>query len=1058
MGCSLTGLQQATTERIMSNLEGEAEDTAPPAEEGSHQEGMEASDEDFQLFEMVELTGERHSLLLAPRSLPSHLQPSDASPTTDVFNILMADISGSMHMYWPHVVSGWQKYIKDKLLGHTKIFVFDCSVTFIRTGTTLTQEDYTGGGTNLTSALKTVREEVDNCKEEYVRIFIVTDGHHGEGPPLPETEIIQMSAPQGKTVDVFLLGIGLGFPVNYSIDMRSYMHNGNSNLPSLFWAKEDSEIEDQMMSIGNELNSALIKLNLSLPGYILPGLDRTTLIHFGEWSYFPEPPEELHGLTLKVDDEEPKMLSLEITKMPVSLLLDQVFRQWNSVLIQQHRKNLHVPTETFDLMDSLFNYLMNEINSELGDGNSVQLRLKKKRAKSYEVEYATLLNHSKTIILIEGKYSDEIELAETILKSTVKGRKYGTRTLKIKGHGQDDYETDLKDFARMYQNLKQRILELPQPTPEDCCRITMSSTLQDMQDPDFDLMFNENKFDLLKCFTMTGIPVYAPVSDASQINPWTLGIQHILVTPFTILSQRAIEAYADSGDSLGETDKDVILQKDDEKTRFNAIIPIVPTSAASVLKPLIRSNLYAMMATFCILKNPHIIDHDAHIASLGCAWVKSVVEYPPKDRPEFVSDRLKNIISTANLYMDRARIVCYVTALINHPQQALMTESTDVFNEKTLKCESLVKPMFFIHLEKDKFTMPQVENLLKLMLAEYIGRCLADYRVYNDATPFTDFFVEELSDSEKKKLLLEKYSQSVIDDFQLIHGNLTENFFTLDDLRCIIKQHAITQAATLAVKLMEDITIQVNMKKVKKLKNLGSCGDIRFTSFQTWAQEMGISDDEIERATNLSQVLVYVSEALQHNSSRDRRSKDLDTSEKALKFIKEKVTQENARNLKDILLTEVEEFAVQEWRKAYMTIHSPLVMPLTCKQIVEAAQAKGIEVTEETFNQVYRYNVDLKLLRNACQIPGCPHYLIPHRNFNQHLAVEREQGNFPHSLHLISYQFSDKDIETVMQEAVTGSHTGRQKRKNPPVPDDSSLNPLRNELETLLQEYKKDRK
>lgn len=51
---------------------------------------------------------------------------------------------------------------------------------------------------------------------------------------------------------------------------------------------------------------------------------------------------------------------------------------------------------------------------------------------------------------------------------------------------------------------------------------------------------------------------------------------------------------------------------------------------------------------------------------------------------------------------------------------------------------------------------------------------------------------------------------------------------------------------------------------------------------------------------------------------------------------------------------QVEEFAVGAWKTAYRAAHTPLVMPMTRAQVVEAARARGIEVTEETFGSVYR--------------------------------------------------------------------------------------------------------
>lgn len=1015
-------------------------------------------EDEFQLYVATDTNNQHHCLLRAPRSLPQSLRPANsATQTQDAFNILMADCSGSMCSYWSPVVVGWQEHVKDKLSGRTKIFVFGSTVDFIRKGTDLNQSDNRSGTTDLTSALRVVRREVDSCSEQYVRVFIVTDGQHCHGDPQPDTEIDRMRPPKGKTVEVFLLGIGYYFPVNYSIDLHSRMHNGSANLPSLFWAKDIDEIVDQLMAVGAELSAGQVTLALNHQGHILPGLDKTETIHLGEWLYFVGPPEDLPSLTIKVDEEEPKPVSAEVQELSMRLLLDQVFRQWNSVFIQQHRRKEHVPHETFDLMDSLFKNIMNELNADVGDENNLKTRLNKKRVKSYEVAYKTLMNPSKTVIGVEGKYRNEIELAETILKSTVTTRKYDTKNLKLKGHGAEDYETDIKIFRELYEKAKQNILELPAPTPEECCRITMTSTLQDLQDEDFHLMFDESKFDLLKSFTMTGIPIYAPVRDSSQINPWTLGIKQILVTPFTVLSQRAIELYAESGDdSLGAENKDVLLQKDNVKTRFNAIIPIVPARAASVLKSLVRSNLYAMLATFCILKNPHIIDYNAHIAALGCAWVRSVSEFPVKGRPEFVCDRLKNIVATADLYMDREGITRYLNALINNPKQALMTESMDQFDGHTLKCESLIKPIFFLNQRKKKLRVTQIVTILRLVLTEFLGRCLSNYKADDvDASPFTDFFANEVNDPARKKAWLEKHCQNIIASFKSAHGELLEKFFAPHFLRDAIKEFIKKQLTSLAEQLSKDITIQINMGKVKSLRNNGSCGDIRWSNFRSWAQEMGLRYDKIEEAFSESQVLVYVVHALTIRNSKERLSKDLSGKEEALELVRKKVTMENTRTLRTTVMKVVEEFAVGEWHKAYTAAHTPLVMPMTRGQIIEAAQARGIEVTEETFGTVYRYDIRLRLLRNACQLPSCPHYLQSHNTFNQHIAIERQQANFPHALHVVTEQYSREGIERVVQEVVSSIHAGRQERPKPPALEPSSLDKLSKELNVLLQEYTK---
>lgn len=1014
----------------------------------------ETVEEDFQLYGIQEAYGERHCVLRIPRKLPPYYCSEDTAATLDIFNILMADVSGSMLAYWPHVVTGWQRNIMNKLTGKTKIYVFASRVDFIREGTNLTEADNLGGGTNLTAALKTVREEVHNCSESNVRVFIVTDGQHGYGDPLPETEITKMMAPPGKTVTVYLLGIGTYFPVNYSIDIRSQLHNGNANIPSLFWAKSILDIVDQMAIIGDELYSSLVTLELNIEGSILPGLDKTTSCHLGEWIYFDQPAEDLPSMSVKVNGAEPRDIS--VTEKPATMrhFLDYVFRQWNSVLIQQHRKKAHVPRETFDLMDDIFRYFMSSLKIDIPQGNDIKSRMTKKRIKSYNLEYRTLKNQSKTIIDVEGTFENELELADAILKTTVTNRKYDLKNLKLKGHGLDDYERDLESFQKLFEKAKPEILKLPSPTPEDCCRVTIASTLSDLQDPNFHLMFEESKFELLRTFTMSGIPIYAPVRDASQINPWTLVIKHILVTPFTILSQQVLEQSAESGvTDLGE-DKDVILQKDNEKTRFNAIIPIVPASAAKVLKTIVLSNIYAMMATFCILKNPHIIDYSAHLAALGCAWIRTVREFPVKSRPEFARDRLECIAATAKLYMDRPSVSHYVNALISDPKQALMTESVDEFNGKNLKCESLIKPAFFMFLNKDKFSKEQVCSLLKLMLYEFIGRCLSNYKVdETEASPFTDFFCMELADPGKRKVWFDKHFKTILNVYQTTQGNLLERFYTLDDLLPSLKKYVSGQVLGLVDKPLENLEITTNMKKVKKLSNFGACGDIRWSSFQSWAEEMGLPDEAIQEAFKPAQVMVYVTMALNIKNSKDRLKRDLQSTDSVLETVTKKVVQENARSLRISVLKEVEEYAVVQWREAYLRAHKPLVMPMTVEEVIEAAKSRNIEVTRDTFHKVYRYTERLGLLRNACQIPDCPHYLQPHNNFNQHLSIEREEGDFPHALHLVSHEFCGQGIDGVIKEVVSGKHTGTKNRKPPPQPAPTALQPLLTQLESLLQLY-----
>lgn len=640
--------------------------------------------------------------------------------------------------------------------------MFNEQVTFIRNGTKLLAEDNLSGSTNVTKALEVVKEEVEKCQQSFVQVFIITDGSHTHGPPFPDKVIEKMRAPKGKTVNVFLLGITNSFPVNYSIDIRSRLHNGSANLPSLYWAKESRMIGEQMVAISSDLGKH-VEMELNQEGYILPGLAGTRSIHLGEWLYFPKAPEKLKDLKVIVNDEKEMKIPQSVREVTVSTLVDDVFPQWNSVVIQKHRNKESIPKDIFSLMESLFKKNFEKLKDPSPSKNTtIATRLQKKNEKTIELKYNTMMKMSRSVIEIEGKYANEIELANNILKSTVSGRKYDTQVLKMRGHRRDDYEKDKEEFFNIYKRQEERIRALPKPQPEECCRITMTSTLTDLQDESFMLLQDEDKFEFMRTFTMSGIPAYAPVRDAAKINSWTLSIRHILVTPFTILSQRAIEGFAEveGANKLGSTDKEIKLKADEEDSRFNIVIPIIPSYAADVLKPLVRSNIYAMLATYCILKDPHIIDYSSHLAALACAWVKSIADHPPANRPEYITDRLASIATTAELYMDRKTITRYLEVLADTPNKALATEITDPISNQTVKCESLVKPLFLLGMRKEKFTAPQLTNILGLLLTEFVGRCLSKYKdAEADSTPFTDFFVAELTDPAKKEEWLTKQSQ-----------------------------------------------------------------------------------------------------------------------------------------------------------------------------------------------------------------------------------------------------------------------------------------------------------
>nr|BDT62828.1 MAG: hypothetical protein [Metapenaeus joyneri majanivirus] len=717
----------------------------------------------FQLYTIERKCGTRHTLLQAPSSIPDEYTSSSSSSSTDTHNIVMIDASMSMKYDLPHIIHEWNKQIKDVLTGTTDIYRFCSGIMKIsHINNELNSADFEDlGYTNLTEAFATVRKDVERCTKENIRVFIMTDGDHNAGEPFPDVEIKKMESPQGKNVTVFLLGIRNDFPVQYSIDIRSKLHTGNSNMPTLFWAKNEmanifeDQIKTEMANIVEYINIGSQSFSLTnYSGYTLPVTSNesniihdttTTTLHLGEWLYFNEPPEKLpSNLTVRVKTTgkfTPTEFNIS-TRCVKPINLDsfkEVSRQWASKIIQIYNQQKTNKQQISSMFNNIFK-LINEFFEKCLDdrtynmSHDIRSRLAKKDINIIRAEHAKFMKDAKTLVE-EGVFQDEKTLAETLLRTTVTNTKYDKNIFKNKHYNEEAFANDIREFICLYELHKDRIMSLPEPVNDELCSTTLCSTLRDLQDENFIELVKSvpSKFEFMQSYWyITGVPVFAPVHDASQINPWVMRIVDFGKSPYAILSLQALEGGAAANSLNDSRNKSVTFQQGNEKSKFNVIIPIISKHAIEILRPILQSNIFTMMATLCVLKNPHIVDFNAHLAALACLWLKIIKDNPDKKRPEYIQRLLKNVIATANIYMDRPRICLYIKTLLNNPQQALMTESTELFDNKTLKCESFTKPFFFLYLMmKDKkleiTNYQQLTRIIQFMLIEFLGRCLSHY-------------------------------------------------------------------------------------------------------------------------------------------------------------------------------------------------------------------------------------------------------------------------------------------------------------------------------------------
>lgn len=977
-----------------------------------------------------------HSILKMMSEIPESMfdkgitQSKNRAAST--FNIFMGDVSGSMSSFWPSVVKGWNTHIKPNLVGRTAIMTFGSVVTTKRSGSTsncyeVTQKDFDGACTDLTGALQAIVEEVYKCKEQFVNVFFITDGGHNQTQCQPADAIEKMRAPAGKVCDVYVLGAGNGFPVQISLSIRSRLHNGRSNLPTIFWAKKEysDDMDQQMKDIASYLGQAgssnTIKLNI--PGKLLPFNSTKDSFHLNEYVYFDEAPENIQDITVEIGKRKGK-LHLEPKNADVNLYLNHVFRQWNGILIQIHSKKETIPADIVPFMERLFGTALDEIKGKTA--TSIRSRLASKEFKGYEVNFQTLKNTINNILTNEH-YSNDLELAENILSTTVTANKYAEKSLRLKGHTGEEFDKDLEEFKNVLKQEKPNLMKLD-VTSEDCCRVTLTSTISDLKDEDLNDLLELNKYDFLKNFTISGIPIFSPLRDSAMLNPWIYSIRRILKSPYTIVSQVVLESMTTANPySVDAQNKGVKLQGDDDETCFNAIIPVFPPNVARQMRNIMKTKIYAMCCTFAILKNPHIIDYNIHMAALGIVWARILFENPDKPRPEHVEYRVKCIEATAAQYSDRPSFAKYRQLLKENTSQALMTESTVEIDGKTLKCESLVKPMFILHmavLAKHISENALIKTIVKTILMEYIGRCLSNNVKRDDSakkTTHSDYFTDSLTDQNKKSTDMKTYIEETKTKLSGTTGNLLEVFYYEEQCKKAAKKAAKDVIELHYTELINNIPIKVNKRKVNQLRNVSACGDVSWTTLKIFAKEVGLSESDVEDLFSDENVFLYVAHGFKYTNSRDRLEKPLPDYNTCLEEITKKVKEESSKDGIKLFSEQLTQKMVNFWLSAYTEAHAGVVVPLTKSQIIQEAKTKGIVVTEETFDQVYkRYRPAVGLMGNACQSRSCPWFLQPKKNYNEHASTERRSADFPHGLHIVSKRNCLADIITISNQVIAG--------------------------------------
>lgn len=223
------------------------------------------------------------------------------------------------------------------------------------------------------------------------------------------------------------------------------------------------------------------------------------------------------------------------------------------------------------------------------------------------------------------------------------------------------------------------------------CKLTGNSFINDICDPFLPNLIECGITAFLKNITVVGIPITHEksfYSVSSSESEWKLK---------TSLSEKFFEqkllshAVLDSElkFSLSENSNNGRGVFSGSGKKYHGVVPLFTPKVAAILKPLMQTEIFGIICSYCIYKNIRSKYRYAHFTGLLSIWCQFL---KPDSESDFVQMFSKLICGTAAVYLDLFDFKMYKLNLIHTPRWGLGEERGKVFK---IPSENLVKPLFF---------------------------------------------------------------------------------------------------------------------------------------------------------------------------------------------------------------------------------------------------------------------------------------------------------------------------------------------------------------------------
>ena len=530
---------------------------------------------------------------------------------------------------------------------------------------------------------------------------------------------------------------------------------------------------------------------------------------------------------------------------------------------------------------------------------------------------------------------------------------------------------------------------------DENCIITLDNTLNIIRSEGFiDTLKNTtSKIEFLQNIGITGNGVLINITDAATINPWVTQIKDV-GKYCSVLSTTAIEDLIDTESSnihLTQTEKDsytvAIQTGGGNLEKINCVIPLFKKNISEILGPIIRSRLFQLICTYSIQKSPFTLNLNAHLGALS-GLLGYILTQPKSEWREEIINKIKY---TTSVYLEREGIRKFIEMLWSNPARVVITEIPNEY----VKCESITKLLLMILISiKDK-TENQITEVIYHVWKEYIGRIMPNNTLINDWFNIVnpEIFTEQIN----------------FPDFDLLY----EHGYTISETKKQIEK----AIKTFKFNYPSDIEVELNMNKLKKGFNGGSVGNLTWNGLLVFTNSIGYN-------INKNHIFQFVVHGFKNSSSVDRIS-PVDTYENSRDWVINELIGLKISKIREEVILDYKNKASDRYFSTLLFEHKT-ILPMDKELILEEAISLGIDVNEDTFDSIYKFNPNNKLLSNACVSKECPYYLHPRNDFSSHLDALKLNTNFIDSFHRTIYMSKNKPINIIIDDLACGKCRPKQ--------------------------------